>query len=41
MGEQVKVSCWACRTEIIEYFEIKYKGRRGKCPVCEIDFPLE
>jgi hypothetical protein len=23
------------------YFNEKYNGNRGKCPHCDIDFPLE
>ena len=34
-------TCWVCSTEIIEYFEVRYKGKRGKCTCCNIDFPLE
>jgi hypothetical protein len=33
--------CWMCGAEIVEYFEVKYAGRRGKCIVCKIDFPLD
>lgn len=33
--------CWMCGAKIVEYFEIKYAGIRGKCLICEIDFPLE
>jgi len=28
-------------TDIIEYFNEKYSGQRGKCLHCGIDFPLE
>jgi len=38
---QEKIACWECGTAIVQYFEIKYGGLRGKCLVCEIDFPLE
>jgi len=46
-GEQVKKSsfkkiiCWNCNVEVIQYFDIKYKGERGVCPVCGVNFPLE
>ena len=36
-----EVRCEHCDGEIIEYFNEKYNGNRGKCPMCEIDFPLE
>ncbi len=36
-----KIPCWECGTDIVQYFEKKYSGMRGKCLVCEIDFPLE
>jgi hypothetical protein len=45
-GEMIKPSfrkivCWNCDVEIIQYFDIKYKGERGVCPVCGVNFPLE
>jgi hypothetical protein len=36
-----KIICWNCNVEIIQYFDIKYKGERGVCPVCGANFPLE
>jgi hypothetical protein len=36
-----KISCDLCSGEIIEYYDSSYKGMRGKCPHCKIDFPLE
>jgi hypothetical protein len=36
-----KEFCWICNTEIIQYYHDGYKGMRGKCSVCKIDFPLE
>jgi hypothetical protein len=36
-----KIVCWNCDVEIIQYFDIKYKGKRGQCPVCGVNFPLE
>ncbi|WP_280924464.1 hypothetical protein [Nitrosopumilus ureiphilus] len=36
-----EITCLVCSAEIIEYFEERYKGQRGKCTICEIDFPLE
>lgn len=38
---QEKTPCWECGNDIVQYFEKKYSGLRGKCLVCEIDFPLE
>ncbi len=35
------ISCWECGADIVQYFEAKYGGTRGKCLVCEIDFPLD
>ena len=36
-----KNPCWMCGNDIVQYFEKKYGGMRGKCLVCKIDFPLE
>ena len=36
-----KITCWTCNTEIIEYYHNEYGGKRGKCPKCGVDFPLE
>jgi len=36
-----KIKCWNCNVEIIQYFDIKYRGERGVCPVCGVNFPLE
>ena len=36
-----KFKCDHCDGEIIEYFNEKYDGQRGKCLHCGIDFPLE
>jgi len=35
------IPCWECGSEIVQYFEEKYAGMRGKCINCKIDFPLE
>lgn len=40
MGE-FKIRCNNCNNEIAEYYDKKYRGKRGKCPHCGIDFPLE
>ncbi len=36
-----KIICIDCEIEIIQYYGPNYKGYRGKCSVCKIDFPLE
>jgi len=36
-----KIECWNCGAEIIEYYDENYKGRRGRCPVCGVNFPLD
>ncbi len=33
--------CIHCANEIAEYYDETYKGIRGKCVFCKIDFPLE
>ena len=35
------ISCWECGSDIVQYFEVKYAGTRGKCLICKIDFPLD
>jgi len=39
--DKSKFSCDICNGEVIVYFNEKYNGNRGKCPHCDIDFPLE
>jgi len=36
-----KFSCDNCSADIAEYYHDGYKGKRGKCPQCGVDFPLE
>jgi len=36
-----KIHCINCNTEIIEYYNEQYKGDRGTCTICKIDFPLD
>lgn len=36
-----KFVCWYCNVEIVEYYHDGYKGHRGRCPRCKVDFPLE
>ena len=36
-----KTVCNNCDKVITEYYHEGYKGKRGKCPHCGIDFPLE
>jgi len=40
MGES-KITCQNCSGKITEYYDEGYKGKRGKCPSCKTDFPLE
>jgi hypothetical protein len=39
--EKSKILCSNCNNEIVEYYDEGYKGNRGKCVLCKIDFPLE
>ena len=39
--EKSKILCQHCNNEILEYYDDRYKGIRGKCIICKIDFPLE
>ncbi len=34
-------ACDNCGKSIAEYYHEGYKGKRGKCPQCGVDFPLE
>ncbi len=40
MGKN-KIKCLNCDTEISIYYNEEYKGYRGKCSLCKIDFPLD
>jgi len=33
--------CWNCGGEIEEYHNENYKGKRGRCHSCGVDFPYE
>jgi phage FluMu protein Com len=35
------IICEFCNENISEYYHEGYKGMRGKCPKCQVDFPLE
>ncbi len=35
------ILCWNCNNPVSQYFSELYKGQRGKCSNCDIDFPLE
>jgi len=39
--EVEKIICWNCTAEIVQYYDKSYKGRRARCPICGVDFPLE
>jgi len=36
-----KITCEQCNEYIAEYYDEGYKGKRGRCPACGVDFPLE
>ncbi len=36
-----KIECWNCNANIITYHDVGYNGKRGRCPICGVDFPLE
>ena len=36
-----KIECWNCNAQIITYHDVGYNGKRGRCPICGVDFPLE
>ena len=33
--------CDHCNEDIAKYYHDGYKGKRGKCSGCGVDFPLE
>ncbi len=39
--DKKKIKCLNCDTEIFVYYNEEYKGYRGKCSLCKIDFPLD
>jgi hypothetical protein len=39
--EVEKIICWNCSAEIVPYYNEVYKGKRGRCPICGVDFPLD
>jgi len=41
MVEVEKIMCWNCTAEIVQYYDEGYKGKRARCPICGVDFPLE
>lgn len=36
-----KIICWSCNSEVYEYYDQNYNGKRARCPICKVDFPLE
>lgn len=36
-----KTLCWFCGVDIVVYYHKGYRGTRGRCPKCGVDFPLE
>ncbi len=37
----LKIPCEHCNGDITEYYHERYRGKRGRCPICGVDFPLE
>ncbi|MFQ5476169.1 MAG: hypothetical protein ACE5DT_03970 [Nitrosopumilus sp.] len=35
------ITCINCGAEVTEYYNEGYEGKRGKCPNCGAEFPLE
>ncbi len=35
------IACWHCDATIVVYYHSGYRGMRGRCPGCKVDFPLE
>jgi phage FluMu protein Com len=35
------ILCEFCEVIVVEYYHEGYKGKRGKCPKCHVDFPLD
>lgn len=40
MGE-LEIRCDNCDGRIDQYYDRRYGGRRGRCPGCGVEFPLE
>ena len=38
---QNQILCWECKVEIIQKYDANYRGIRGTCPLCDVNFPLE
>jgi len=36
-----RIECCNCTNMIIQYYNENYKGMRGKCPNCLVEFPLD
>lgn len=36
-----RILCTICRVEVVQYYDDAYKGRRAKCPICDVSFPLD
>ncbi|MGQ0771426.1 MAG: hypothetical protein ACT4NT_01445 [Nitrososphaerota archaeon] len=36
-----KIICSNCNVEVVQYYDDAYGGKRAKCPVCDVSFPLE
>ena len=40
-SSDIEKNCGVCGNKIIEYFDKTYNGKRGLCPNCNNNFPLE
>lgn len=36
-----KIKCEHCGSTIKPYYNESYRGTRGKCPSCGVEFPLD
>ena len=36
-----EIECLLCKGIIVVYYHYGYRGTRGRCPVCGVEFPLE
>ena len=35
------ITCWQCNNIITQYYNKSYNGNRGRCLICDVDFPLD
>ncbi len=36
-----KIECWNCSSQLVQYYDKRYNGKRARCPVCTVEFPLD